>query len=163
MTGRILRRALALLAVTLISLSSAVPASADKGEKTLGVAGGFASYNNGGYGKLYFQYDVIKYIRIAPEIGYVFKNNGKSAFEFSADVQVPFKIAKGFDIYPMLGFTLNSWNFDGHDTATRAGMDFGGGFDVYLTSNLKLTLQAKYSAMNDTGGAFVDMGIGYVF
>ncbi len=163
MTRNFLRRTLVLLAVTIISLGSALTASADKGDKTLGVAGGFSSYNNGGYGKLYFQYDVIKYLRIAPEIGYVFKNNGKSAFEFSADVEVPFRVAKGFDIYPLIGFTLNSWNFDGHHTATRAGMDFGGGFDVNITSNLKLTIQAKYSAMNDTGGAFVDMGIGYVF
>ena len=40
---------------------------------------------------------------------------------------------------------------------------FGGGFDIYMTSQLKLNLQCKYSLMNDTGGCFLNMGIGYNF
>jgi glutamine amidotransferase-like uncharacterized protein len=42
-------------------------------------------------------------------------------------------------------------------------LDVGAGFDVYFTSQLKMTVQAKYSFMNDTGGAFAGIGFGYVF
>lgn len=134
-----------------------------KGEMTLGIAGGYASHNDGGYMDLYFQYTVAPHIRIAPEIGYVFRNEGKSAFEFSTDLQMPFRLARGFNIYPLVGFTLNNWDYQGGGNMTRVGGDFGVGFDVYLTSNLKLNLQGKYSLMNDCSGGFFNFGFGYVF
>lgn len=146
-----------------ISLIGAQEVSAQRGEKTLGVAGGFATYNNGGYADLYFQYSFANHFRIAPEIGYVFRNEGKSAFELSVDMHFPFRIARGFAVYPLAGFTFNNWSYAGDGHASRAGADFGAGFDIYLTSNLKLNLQGKYSLMNDTGGGFFNMGIGYVF
>jgi opacity protein-like surface antigen len=138
-------------------------ANAQTGEKTLGFAGGYSSYNNGGYANLYFQYTFAPHLRIAPEIGYMFRNEGKSGFECSVDMQFPFRLARGFNIYPLAGVTLNNWTYEHDGHATRAGFDFGAGFDIYLTSQLKLTLQGKYSLMNDTGGCFLDMGIGYVF
>lgn len=138
-------------------------ANAQRGEKTLGLAGGFATYNDGGYADIYFQYSFANHFRIAPEIGYIFRNDGISGFEMSVDMHFPFRIARGFGIYPLVGFTFNNWDYydDGH--ASRAGADFGAGFDIYLTSNLKLNLQGKYSVMNDTSGGFFNMGIGYVF
>lgn len=162
----------------LLSLSIALGATlfpstamAQTGEKTLGFAGGYASYNGGGYADLYFQYTFAPHLRIAPEIGYVFRNDHKSAFVCSVDMQFPFRLARGFNIYPLAGVTLNSWSYQHHhdddwddsDHATRGGFDFGGGFDVYLTRQLKLNFQAKYSLMNDTGGWFLNMGIGYNF
>lgn len=163
-----MKRTLHILLVSIAALIApfltAGTASAQTGEKTLGLAGGFATYNNGGYANVYFQYSFAKHIRIAPEIGYIFRNEGKSGFEFSVDMHFPFRLAKAFSIYPLVGFTFNNWSYEGHDhSRSRAGVDFGGGFDIYLTSNLKLSLQGKYSAMNDTGGGFFDMGIGYVF
>lgn len=142
-----------------------VPAAgfAQRGEKVVGIAGGYATHNDGGYANVYFQYGFADHVRIAPEVGYVFRNDGKSAFEASVDMHFPFRLARGFNIYPLAGVTFNSWNKEHHDTLNRAGFDFGAGFDIYLTSYLKLTLQGKYSLMNDTSGGFFDMGIGYVF
>lgn len=155
----LLRAAVAAMALT----AAAVPAQAQKGEKTLGVAGGYASYNDGGYADIYFQYTFAPHIRIAPEIGYGFRNEGKSAFLMSIDMQFPFKIARGFNVYPLVGATLNHWNYKHAGSETRVGADFGAGFDIYLTSYLKLNIQGKYSLMNDTSGGFIGMGIGYVF
>lgn len=164
-----------LLSASLLAaiFASSAEASAQKGEKTLGFAAGYASYNGGGYADLYFQYTFTPHVRLAPEIGYVFRNEGKSAFICSVDVQLPFRLARGFNIYPLAGLTLNSWSFshphfdDGeHDfptRATRGGFDIGGGFDICLTTQLKLNLQCKYSIMNDTGGCFLNLGIGYNF
>ncbi|MBO4965728.1 MAG: hypothetical protein J6C81_05625 [Muribaculaceae bacterium] len=152
------------IALLACAFFTAVPsADARRGEKSVGINGGYASYNDGGYAALNFQYSFADHVRIAPEIGYVFRNKGCSAFEASIDMHFPFRLAKGVGIYPLTGLTLNDWNYrdDGH--ATRLGVDFGAGFDFYLTSYLKLNAQAKYSLMNDTGGWFAGVGIGYVF
>lgn len=154
--------ALALLMMAAASICS-VPAFAHAGEKTLGIAGGYASHNNGGEANIYFHYSFSQHVRIAPEIGYVFRNEGKSAFECSVDMHFPFRVARGFKVYPLTGVTLNNWSYEHGGHITRGGLDFGGGFDLYLTSSLKLNLQGKYSLMNDTSGCFVQMGIGYVF
>lgn len=160
MKAKIICVAVALLGLMMIN---PIEVSAQKGEKTLGVSGGYATYNDGGYANLYFQYSFANHIRISNEIGYVFRNDAKSAFEFSIDMQFPFKIARGFGVYPLVGFTYNNWEIQGSGHASRAGADFGAGFDIYLTSYLKMTIQGKYSVMNDTSGAFFGLGMGYVF
>ena len=156
-----------LLAVSLAMMTMLLmpsTAQAQKGEMTLGMNGGYATHNDGGYANLYFQYSPMKHIRLAPEIGYVFRNDGKSAFNLAVDVHFPFKIARGVAVYPLVGFVFNSWDYKWRDSnLNRAGADFGGGFDFYLTNYLKLTLQGKYSLMNDVSGGFIGMGIGYVF
>ena len=93
-----------------IGLACAPTANAATGEKALGFAGGFASYNDGGYGKIYFQYEIAPHVRLAPEMGYIFRNEDCSGFEFSFDVQFPFRLARGFSIYPLAGLTLNNWS-----------------------------------------------------
>lgn len=138
-------------------------ASAQRGEKALGVMGGYATYNDGGYMNLYFQYSFANHFRIAPEIGYVFRNDCASAFIMSVDMHFPFRLAKAFSVYPLVGLTFNNWSYCDDSNQARVGGDFGAGFDFYLTSYLKLTLQGKYSLMNDTSGGFIGMGIGYVF
>lgn len=158
-----LKRALTVViaSVALLSVSSA--ASAQTGEKTIGISGGFATHNSGGFTEVYMHYTIVPHVRLAPDLGYVFRNEGKSAFVFDVDLHFPFRIARGFDIYPLAGFAFNNWSYQGGGHDTRCGMNIGGGFDVYLTKQLKLTLQGKYSMMNDTDGGFIGMGIGYNF
>lgn len=151
------------VAVASVVMFVPAPASAQKGEMSIGINGGYATYNDGGYTNLFFQYTPISHVRLAPEIGYVFRNDGKSAFNLAVDVHFPFKLGRGVAVYPLVGFVFNSWDYRGGHNANRAGADFGGGFDFYLTNYLKLSLQGKYSMMNDTGGGFLGMGIGYVF
>ncbi len=137
---------------------------AEAGEKTLGIAGGYSGYNNSGYLKAYFQYQIIEHLRLAPEVGYSFKgDHGASAFEAALDVQAPFRVARGFSLYPLAGFSFNSWNFEHGSTANRAAFDLGGGRELKVTPNLKFSLQGKYSFRNDSGGCWIDLGIGYVF
>ncbi|MCM1369143.1 MAG: hypothetical protein NC204_02095 [Candidatus Amulumruptor caecigallinarius] len=134
-----------------------------RGEMALTVNGGYASYNNGGYMNLGLQYTFLPHFRITPEIGCVFSNEHRSAFIMSVDMQFPFKIMRGFEIYPLIGLTMNSWDYSPGGSATRVGGDFGVGFDLYVTKHLKFGFQGKYSAMSDTDGAFLGLGIGYVF
>ncbi len=46
-------------------LASAFPAYAQKGEKTLGIAYGFASYNTSGYVDVYFQYSFAEHVCVS--------------------------------------------------------------------------------------------------
>ncbi len=138
-------------------------ANAQRGEKTLGVAGGFASYNESGTVSVYFQYSFANHVRIAPEFGFAFRNHGKTGVAGSIDMQFPFRVAKAFHIYPLAGLTFNNWSYSSSSSRSRLGFDFGGGFDIRLTSQLKISLQGKYSLMKDTGGAWASVGFGYVF
>lgn len=154
------------LAAMILCVPSESAMAIGRGEKSLGVMGGFATYNSGGYMNVNFQYAFADHFRIAPEVGYVFRNKGKSAFEISCDMHFPFRLAKGFGIYPLVGLTFNNWTIDtypGSENWARFGGDFGLGFDIYFTSYLKMSIQGKYSLMNDTSGGFFGLGMSYVF
>lgn len=153
-----------LAVLTLLAIVCAVPsASAQKGEMTVGLDGGYASYNKGGYVKAFMHYTIVPHVRLAPELGFAFRNEGRSAFLLDFDVQFPFRLTRGLNIYPLAGVTFNNWSYEGAGHDSRVGLDFGGGFDIYLTRQLKFMIQGKYSLMNDTGGGFVGLGIGYNF
>jgi len=159
------RFAIRFLAVIAAALTFGIgTAQAAPGDKALGLMGGYAGYNDGGYANVYFHYDVINHVRLAPSIGYAFRNKGKSGVLFDVDVHFPFRLVKGIGVYPMLGPTLQSWHYEGSDSsATRFGFDFGGGLEFFLTRNLKLSVEGKYSLMNDTSGCFFGFGMGYMF
>lgn len=139
-------------------------ASAQRGEKTLGVAGGFASYNTSGMVDIYFQYSFAEHVRIAPDVGYVFQNKGKSGFMVNVDMHFPFRVAKGLKLYPLAGITFNNWSYSATDSSvSRGGFNAGAGLDIYFTSQLKMSIQGKYSLMKDTHGAYATVGFGYTF
>lgn len=138
-------------------------ASPVRGEKTLGIVGGYATYNQGVYTDIFFQYTFVPHVRLSTDVGYVFRNDEKSAFEISLDMHFPFRIVSGLQIYPLAGVTFNNWNYKNAGNLYRFGADLGAGFDFYMTDYLKLTLQGKYSLMDKTSGAYFGLGIGYVF
>ncbi len=158
-----MRKIISAIILILVALATPIHAQNLKGEKTLGVSGGYASYNNGAYTSIYFQYSFSRHFRIAPDIGYIFRHEGKSAFNLNIDAHVPFRLAKGFSIYPLAGFTFNNWNYISDKSTSRAGLNLGAGLDIYLTSFLKMTINGKYSFMNDTSGAFAGLSLGYMF
>lgn len=137
-----------------------------KGEKSVGINGGFASYNESGYLTASFQYAWADHFRLAPEIGFVFPNNHNTGFVLDADIQFPFRIAKGFGIYPLAGLAFNNWSHktpSGSDNISRFGLNIGAGCDIYLTNSFKLTIEAKYSMMQNTSGVFAGLGFNYLF
>lgn len=138
-------------------------AYSQKGEKSLGLMAGFAGYNTSGYVDVNFQYSSSNHFRLAPDIGFVFKNNDKTGFLIDIDTQYPFKISKGINIYPLAGLAFNNWSYDGGGNETGVGLNLGGGLDFYLTSRLKLQLQAKYSLATHGGGVYAGLGVGYTF
>lgn len=132
-------------------------------ELSIGLGGGYTGYNNGGYAKLYFHYQPFKYLRLSPEVGYMIKNDNKSGIEFSFDLHSPFRVGRGVSVYPLVGFTANQWHITDQGNTTKVGLDLGAGLDLYMTSNLKINFQGKYSFMKKTSGCFIDLGVAYIF
>lgn len=153
----------------IMALSALIAPSASaigKGEKAVGINGGFASYNESGYLSASFQYAWADHFRLAPEIGFVFPNNHKTGFMIDADVQFPFRIAKGLGLYPLAGLAFNNWSYKtghGTDNISRFGINVGAGLDVYFTNSFKMSVEAKYSLMQNTSGVFVGLGFNYLF
>lgn len=155
---------LSIAAVAIAAAFTPATASAAVGDKTIGVMGGFASYNDGGFADIYFKYHFAPHVRFAPDLGYVFRSDHKQAFILNADVQLPFTIVKSFEVYPLVGVTYNFWEYQhGGGHLSRAGFNFGAGISFNLTSQISVDAKAKYSLMNDTGGCFVGIGLGYTF
>lgn len=155
-----------MVSVGLFLALGTVGVSAAPNEMAVGVGGGYASYNNGGYAKVFLQYAPISHLRLAPEVGYVIRNQNKSAFEIALDIHAPFRVGRGVGVYPLAGVTVNQWNYSESlekEKKTRVGLDLGGGLDLYMTSNLKINFQFKYSIMRHTSGCFIDLGVAYEF
>lgn len=157
------RRLAVIVAVALGSLFATQRVSAATHEKTLGLSGGYASHNNSGFIGLYFHYNFFPHFRIAPEAGIVFRHEGDTGLILNADLQFPFRVARAFSIYPLAGVAFNNWSHHGEYSTSRVGVNAGAGFDLYLTSNLKFSVQGKYSFMKDTEGAYAGIGLGYIF
>lgn len=156
-----IKRTIALAVLTVSALTLFTP-SASSRDMALGLGGGYASYNNGGYAAVNFQVDMARHLRLAPEVGYVFSSKKKSALLLSADIQCPFKMSRGFNLFPLAGLTFNSWSHNGN-TDNRFGVDLGGGLELLMSANLKFSFQAKYSIMSHTDGLFAGAGIHFVF
>lgn len=133
------------------------------GDMTLGLGGGYTTANHSGYSKLWFRYTFSDHVRIAPETAYVFKHEGLTAFEIDVDMQFPFAVAPGVQLYPLTGVAFNNWNAPNSDTYSRFGADLGGGIDLKLTSSLRINFDVKYTLMHHTGGLYAGAGIGYNF
>lgn len=167
--GTMKTRIVTIAAGLLMLLAIGTPETAQAvgpGEKSVGVIGGYSSYNGSAYLSANFQWEFANHFRLAPEIGVSFENDHKSAFLLSCDIHFPFQVYRGIVLYPLVGLTMNSWHYswdDDDEYRTRVGGDFGAGVDFYFTRSFKMTLQAKYSAMAQTSGAFAGIGLSYVF
>ncbi|MBD5185986.1 MAG: porin family protein [Bacteroides sp.] len=158
----------------LMALITAVTAGGvERGEKTLGLRGGYNTRNESGVAGVYFQYAFSRHVRLAPNVDYVFRNKGTDAYSCNINVHFPlyFGSSTRFDLYPLAGVNFISWNHrlnnsDGIDTSSRVsrlGLNAGAGAEYYCTPTLKLCVEAKCNFVEaNTSGVF-SIGIGYVF
>ena len=160
----------------LVAVMAAMPAQAiiNKGEKSLGPKIGYASRNSSAVAGLVFQYTFSQHLRIAPEVGYVFRHKNQDAFLADINFHVPFGLldTDKVALYPLAGLAFNSWALHGHDSVedvdvtshvNRFGLNLGAGFDLRCSSTLKLNLEAKYTLVKSYSSAYITLGISYVF
>ena len=154
------------IAIILIALCSIIPSFAQKGEKTLGIMGGYNTETKSALAGIYFQYRFTKYFRLSPDIEFLFKKNGLSSFQFNGNAHFPIKLDSKLNFYPLVGISYQDWrrSEDGETFSfNRFGANAGAGFEFYATPTLKITVEGKYSWIKTYPNAGFTARIGYIF
>lgn len=166
----------AIIAVAFIAIA-ALGASAQKGESCFGLQTGFTSNNRSAIAGLFYQYGLSSHLRIAPEMGCVFRHHDKDAFTVDLNCHVPLAItSSNAQLYPLAGLNFSSWNHhhihveagdDGYDDVStrknKLGVNVGAGFQLMASAALKLKVEAKYTITTHYSTFVLGVGIGYVF
>ncbi|MEF9923887.1 MAG: outer membrane beta-barrel protein [Muribaculaceae bacterium] len=155
----------------LIAIFTLIPSTtfAQRGERTMGLMGGYNTRNQSGIAGIYFQYRFSKYFRLAPDFQYAFQHHNLSSFEFNGNAHFPLKLTTQINFYPLVGITYQSWrqsgigDAKGTETSKRFGGNFGGGFEYMATPTLKLLVEGKYSLIKSYSSGGITLGIGYLF
>lgn len=155
------------LIVTLLFSIVALPGMfAQKGEKTMGVLGGYNTLNESASAGVFFQYSFNNHFRLAPDLQFNFRNNNLSSYSFNGNAHYIFKLDTRFNCYPLAGITYQSWrNSAGEESVTKNyfGANFGGGLEYKATSTLKILVEGKYSWIKHFDSGSIYLGLGYVF
>lgn len=162
------------LMITALMLCGAMTVAAGgRWEKSLGPKLGYASQNSSCVVGLAFQCAVSSNLRIAPEIGCVFRNKNQDALLIDLNVHAPFSFGTSTaELYPLAGIAYNSWSTHGlkdansNDVTThtnRLGVNVGAGFGLRCSPTLKLSIEAKYTIVKSLSSTYVTAGISYIF
>lgn len=155
-----------------------------KGEKTLGLKVGYNTYNVRPVAGVQFSYRFNRWLRISPDIEYVFRNHGVDALAVDVNVHFLFPVAGSrLNLFPLIGGNFSSWNFhpdkhvyhaaggnDGkwetNDVSTRSskfGLNVGAGMDFSVSGSLSLSVSGVYTVIERFHGANIMAGIHYRF
>ena len=163
----------AAIAIFVMALAPLTASAEGRGDKTVGLRGGYNTHNESAVAGLFFQYRFSEHFRLSPLVEYVFKHRDTDATSINLNAQFPIDFAMDrWSFYPFAGVNYTNWSRDVVSEATRIretqrdnkfGLNFGAGLECHVTSTLKLFVEAKYSLVeHHQAGAFMG-GIGYLF
>lgn len=172
---------LATVIIALIFACLPADALAWRGEKSVGLRGGFTSKNTTATAGLYFSYRFSEHFRFAPKFDYAFQHHGTDAFAFNFDTEYPIALDKGegkVNFYPIAGLNYSTFTShtavedietrtdDSDDSSQRTnhfGLNLGAGIEYFATPTLRLSLESKCLLIKQFTGAWLTVGIGYRF
>lgn len=168
-----LRLCLLLSLAIIAAVSDDACAAVRRGQKSFGPSVGYVSRNSSAYASLNFEYAFSRHVRIAPQVGVIFRNRDLDGLNMAADVHFPIGFAAGrMAVYPLVGLNFTSWGRHGRSEAddkdvtshsNRLGLNMGAGLELDCTSSLRLRIEGRYSLMEHYPTAFATVGIAYVF
>ncbi|MCD8387786.1 MAG: porin family protein [Bacteroidales bacterium] len=167
-----LTKLLFLMAALIAVLALPSRAAAQKGEAVFGVQTGYTSTNESAIAGLFFQYGLTENLRIAPELGCVFRHKDLDAFTADINVQFPLRLGTNQgELYPLAGLAVASWTHhhvipDMDDVSTRStkvGANVGAGFQFNASPTLKIKIEAKYTIVSKYSTFVAAVGLGYIF
>lgn len=166
-----LHRVFIIAAFIIALLALPAKSHAQRGESTFGVQAGYTSTNSSAVAGLFYQYNLSDRLRIAPQAGCVFRNEGLDAFQADVNLHFPFMFTPSrAQLYPIVGIDFSSWTChyekdddDATDRRSRLGGNVGLGFQLKATSSLKLKVEGVYTLMKRYSTFAATVGIGYVF
>ena len=169
---------LALTTLFAVFLCSA-PANAEniyKGEKSVGLRGGFTTRNTTATAGLYFSYRFSEHFRISPKLDYAFRHNDIDAFSIDVDAEMPISLSGSgrTNFYPIAGLNYSSFSRhlsskhpDRSDNSSQResglGLSLGAGVEYFATPSLRLALETKGVIIRKYSGGWFNLSIGYIF
>lgn len=173
----LLKNTLASLGLAVLICSTALTASAQhKGEKSVGLRGGFTTRNTTATAGLYFSYRFTDHFRLSPKLDYAFPHHDTDAFSFDIDFETPFALSptNKVNFYPIAGLNYSTFSYhvkpgeddNSDDTSQRKndfGLSFGAGLEYFPTSSLRLSIEGKGILIKRYSGGWFNVSIGYIF
>ena len=152
--------------LALVALATALGASAEAGDVSIGGQFAYASKNSMAGLGAQVQYEPITNWRIAPEFIYYFENDEMSAFNVNVNIHYIIPTSATFAIYPMAGFTYANFRFDnhvGHENYDRCGANIGMGAQYQIKEHLHFFTEERFQILKDWNQSVTCLGLKYTF
>ena len=152
--------------LAVLAIATALGASAEKGNISLGAQFAYASKNSMAGLGLQLQVEPVNRFRIAPEFMYYFKNNGVSAINANVNLHYVIPTSSSFAIYPLLGFTYANYKYDGileDANKGRCGANVGVGAEYRIQDRLYFFSEERFQIMKDNNQSVTVLGLKYTF
>ena len=162
-----MKKLLVLVCAAIMSIS----ASAQKGEKAIGVNLSYGSeIKNAGIG-VKGQYFLADRLRGEASVDYFFKKDYTSMWDINANLHYLFDIAPKTKVYPLVGLGYTNWNVElellDHGTikATKEklAVNVGAGIQYELTNKVNVDAEVKYQIIDNYNQVVVGVGLAYKF
>ncbi len=99
-------------------------------------------------------------LRLAPELGFFFPGNG-TWFDINTNVHYTFNLAPRFNLYPLAGFNVGIYSWEGHSDSAFA-MNLGAGGEYLFSQKVAGFLEMK-GVLGDGSRAQFSFGVAYRF
>ncbi|MCM1028952.1 MAG: porin family protein [Pseudoflavonifractor sp.] len=159
-----------------MSLPAAAEGNSVRGQKSMGLYGGYSTRAESGVAGLYFNYRFSQCFRLSPSADYTFRNRGEDAFNINLDAQVPLAldVAGRINFYPLAGVGYSVFNrkekemmlrktTDNSHRTDRFGLNVGAGLEYFVSPTLRLALEGKWRWRTDFSTGIFNITIGYRF
>jgi outer membrane protein W len=166
-------RILMVIVAAVFAMCANSAAAIDKGEFTAGAKLGYTTKNETAVAGVRLTYALAENVRIAPEIGGIFRNNHQDAFTADLNFHLPFGFGSDLvSLYPLVGLNYTAWTHHNEyiigavpeDVCNRhVGLNAGAGIDLKCNSKLKLFLEAKYCVIKSYSSLQIAVGAAYIF
>lgn len=154
------------LLIAIVALATALGASAEAGDISVGGEFAYASkHSMAGLG-LQVQIEPITNLRFAPEFMYYFKNDGMSAYNVNLNLHYVIPTSTTFAIYPLAGFSYANFKLDhmiGDDSVDRCGANIGMGAQYQIKERLHFFTEERFQIMKDWNQSVTVLGLKYTF
>ena len=152
--------------LAVLTIATALGASAEKGNISLGAQFAYASKNSMAGLGLQLQVEPVNRFRIAPEFMYYFKNDGVSAINANVNLHYVIPTSSSFAIYPLLGFTYANYKYDGileDANKGRCGANVGVGAEYRIQDRLYFYSEERFQIIEDFNQSVTVLGLKYTF
>ena len=153
--------------LAVLTIATALGASAEKGNISLGAQFAYASKNSMAGLGLQLQVEPVNRFRIAPEFMYYFKNDGVSAINANVNLHYVIPTSSTFAIYPLLGFTYANYKYDagifGDGNVSRCGANVGVGAEYCIQDRLYFYSEERFQIIEDFNQSVTVLGLKYTF